>query len=178
MFYDPTSASKVSLLAALAIVFSTLGACVYAPSNGDWVNPSAIDFGGYAQHPGATIQVQAYDQSTSVWRIVTTAVSSTSVTRFGGDELYSWSIDDFNFTAVPNWECYWGYNGYCAIPASRALAKLRFKEVGSDLGYLVTFEADGIQCVVDRVAAGQSWLVAGYNCRSPVSPVLTLFWLT
>ncbi len=152
--------------------------CVYTPEEGDWVDWDDLDFAGFAEKPGAVIQIQAYNNRDSRWVTVDSVVSSSSGTHYGDTTLYSWSNYGFDFTTVPQWQCYWSTLAGCSIPAGFASARFRFKEVGSALSYLVTFDPGGISCVVSEVNGGSTWLAAGATCRGDKSPVLTLRRLT
>ncbi|WP_156339260.1 hypothetical protein [Chondromyces crocatus] len=171
------SLSFVRLVSLLSLL--VLSGCVYGPENNDWVDWSRLTFRGFAENPAATIEIQAYNQRTGVWNVVTTATSTSSPTTFGGQQLYSWSLTNFDFFAsVPDAACYWSSHVFCAIPGGFASAKFRFKEQGSALAHLVTFDDGGVACVIDQVDDGEDWFAAGSSCSSDDSPVLTLRVLT
>ncbi|MFO7566911.1 MAG: hypothetical protein R6X02_29980 [Enhygromyxa sp.] len=182
---NPTSRRRSAGLRLAALIVLLAGALLNAQGcqsnyeNYDWVDWRELNFGGYAENPSATIQIQAFDQSTSTWRVVAVATASGTPTTFGGQTLYFWSRSNFDFTTVPNWSCYWSYNGWCSIPAGYAAAQFRFKEVGSQLDYMSTYDQGGVACVTKKVLyENADWFSAGLQCASPDSPVLTLRVLT
>ena len=167
---------KVVYCAALsALVF--LSACTYAPENNEWVDWTDIDFHGFAQNPSATIEIQAYHQRDGVWQTIHTVTSNATAATLSGDSLYSWSAN-LDTTVLPNGHCYWGSPGTCSIPPGAASAQFRFKERGSDLAFLVTFDQGGLDCVLEKLTQGDTWLSAGASCAGANSPVLTLRILT
>ena len=171
--------TKRGITAVAIALAATAAGCVHSPENGDWVDPFDLSFSGYAQHPSATIEIEAFDQHARTWRRIATATSSATATTFGEDRMFAWSLRDFDFSTVASWECYWGYGGHCSIPAGSASTQIRFREVGSDLPFLVTFDEGGVTCVVRKVTReGQRWRNAGAACASSNSGVLTLRWLT
>ncbi len=168
--------SRSFLGATLLLGAALLSSCVTGPNNNDWVDPSAVDFTGYAQNPGATIEIQALDKITSVWITVSTTTARTSPTNYGGETLYYWS--DLDTDTLVSGQCIWGDGSHpnCSIPAGSASATFRVREVGGNT--MVTFEDDGVACVVNEVDSGSSWFAAGNTCKSGASPNLTLRWLT
>lgn len=165
--------TSLFLTASVALLCS---ACVTGPHNDDWVDPYAVDFAGYAEHAGDSVDIQAYDKHTNTWVTVRTVTASSSPTNYGGETLYGWTAQNTN-TWVSS-ACIWGDGAWsnCPIPAGSAYATFRVRESGGRI--YTTFEDDGIGCVVDKVNSGDSWLGAGAACASPESPVLTLRWLT
>jgi hypothetical protein len=165
---------------ALALVGASLTseACVYAPENLEWIDPGTpVVFQGYAENGGKTIQIEAKNQQTGAWVLVGTATSSTSGTPWYGDTLYYWTAS-IQFDQLPNWTCYFGIPGTCSIPAGVATVQLRFKEDGSQLGTMYTFDQGGLSCVLAEAPNTGSWLGAGLSCASADSPILTLRVLT
>jgi hypothetical protein len=164
---DLMSCRRLSLFAISTVIAPTMllvGGCVTAPYNHQSECPNnAFTVTGFAQNPGATVQVQAFNDDTSAWEVVATTTASGSGLTFGGNTAYSWSssvtLADRHFTPF----------------TPDAFASLRVREVNGSLSYLVTFESDGISCVVDKVFnQNESWFAAGWECRSPASPVVSL----
>ncbi len=168
--------SKIIFTFTVCVVIVS-SACTYSPENYDWGQGRAIEFNGFAQNPSATIEIQVYHQRDGVWHTLHTATSSTVATTLAGDSLYSWDAQ-LNFNDVPESACYWGIPGSCVISAGVAHAKIRFKEIGSDLPFLVTFDEGGVECVLEEMTNGSSWISAGATCASEDTPVLTLPLLT
>ena len=165
----------------LALVGSA--ACVVTPYNHEYTSPfDPISFEGFAQEPGAELQVQAFNKLSETWLTIATATASTTPTTITGESLYGWQTS-VRFEDLPDWECFWGHDSpsipslACSIPPGSANARVR---VWEDSGhYLVTFDEDGIDCVMDKmVTEGHTWMQAGWECRSGDSPVISLFWLT
>ncbi len=175
---DKPSQSTHGLL-ILCFCCALLGSCVSSPEHGEWVNFADLDLTGYAENAGATIEVQAYDRDRNVWTTIVSTAASRTETNFGGETVYAWSITSFDFSANPRFGCYLGDRGYCDVPAGFASVKLKFREIGGSLTNLITYDEDGfVGCVVSRVFDGANLFVAGQECRSDESPVLTLKMLT
>jgi hypothetical protein len=149
--------------------------CMFAPYDGQTVSPfEAINVDGFAQRPGAMVQIQAFNKRTLTWNTILTLTSATAPTTISGDTLYRFQ-GPLLFSSVSSWQCYWG-NTSCSIPPGSASAKIRAQEVGG--GQLTTFDVNGVSCVISKLNAGQGWLAAGFECRDPQSPVVTLSWIT
>jgi len=171
--------STLSKLFAICVASVFLSACTISPENEEWVALNDLNFSGYAENPGATIEVQAYDQSRNIWTTVRTTTANDSATTFGGESVYSWKIENFDFTTIDNWDCYWGFRGYCSISPGAAIAKFRFRELGSSIAYLMTYDKDDVaNCLLPRVIDGENLFAAGLECRSSTYPVVTLKILT
>lgn len=170
---------STNILPRIVIIAASLlfGACTYAPVNNEWVDWTNLQFQGYAQNPSAQIEVQVYHKRDATWKVVKLVTASGSGTTLGGDTLYSWNTS-LDFTTVYEWTCYWGYGTGCSIPAGSAAAQFRFKERGSDTSFMATFDDDGLDCVMDKLTDGVSWIGAGASCASSSSPILTLKVLT
>lgn len=169
-----------SLLCATALVGVALAeACVVAPYNGQIVAPWDVDFAGYAQNPGATLEIQGKDSRTGAWITIATAESGTSPASIDGGEteLYYWRRPDVD-TSDTAARCFWGEGSNCSVPPGSASAEFRVVEQGSNLSALITFDHDGVSCVSDGVTGGKTWLTAGWDCRSDEWPVLRLVWIT
>ncbi|MCR9160658.1 MAG: hypothetical protein ACE37F_20905 [Nannocystaceae bacterium] len=165
--------TSLFFIASVALLAS---ACVVGPHNDDWVDPWAVDFSGYAEDAGDSVQIQAYDKHTNTWVTVRTVTASSTATNYGGETLYRWTASNTN-TWVSG-SCIWGDGAWanCPIPAGSAYATFRVRESGGRI--YTTFDDGGVNCVIDEVSAGENWLAAGAACASPESPVLTLRWLT
>jgi len=136
--------------------------CVYTPNSGDVICPgSTFNLAGFAEHAGATLQIQAlHDNGT--WVTVAIAVASTSPFTYAGNTAYTFSTD-----------VTLGLEYYSSFTPD-AFASLRVREVGGSLGYLVSFDGDGVSCVFDRVGDGDTWFAAGFNCAGDNSPNIVL----
>lgn len=162
-------------IATLALAAAALSACVTSPSNDEWVDPNAVDFYGYAEHGGATVDVLALDTQTNQWVPVGSAVASTIGTNYGGETLYAWNALNVDTISLPG-QCYWGVGAACSIPAGSASAKFRVREQGGRT--FVTFDDGGVECVIDQVESGVNWFTAATSCASDDLPTMTLFALT
>lgn len=173
-----TNPGASHFIAPLTLATFTLLAppgCQSDYENKDRVDWRDLDFGGYAQNPSASIQIQALDKRTNTWNVVAMAVASATPTTFGEATLYRWTLRDFDFTTVPNAECYWGHDENCVIPVGTAEAKFRFKEAGSGAVHMATFDKGGVACVIEKVVKqGKPWLASAALCASIETPVLTL----
>lgn len=165
--------SPFPLGAMLALATAATTGCVTDPSNGEHFqagNPTY--FAGFAGAPGATVEVQVRNKSTNQWEVLSTTVSASNATVFGGRSVYHWNttgtILQFNF---PNTFCRLTPN--CSVQLN-ATASVRVVELGSSLAEMVTFEADGLDCTVDGVNGGEDLFMSAWNCRSPGSPQLEL----
>lgn len=166
-----------SVLSAVLLVgaAAALSACVTTPYNDEWVDASAVDFSGYAQDPGATIEISGFDKQTNTWVVLDETITASSTpTNYGGETLYRWTASDLNTIATG--DCFWGEGAACYVPAGSANARFRVKEVGGRT--LVTFDQGGTSCVLDEVSAGAGWFAAGLNCASDSTPAITLWTLT
>jgi len=149
--------------AAVIVSIAAMG-CVTSPANGDSQCPGGgFPVSGFAEHPGATVQVEAFNVAASAWEVVASATASTSAFTFGSNTAYSWSttvtLAARHFTAF----------------TPDAFASLRVREVGGSLSNLITFDHDGISCVVDKVVnQNMTWFAAGWACRSASTPVISL----
>jgi len=159
-----------------AFVAFLCSACVTGPYNDQWVDPDEVDFAGYAEGAGDTVDIQAFDKHTSEWVTIRTVTASTTPTNYGGETLYSWSASNTD-TGVSGY-CIWGDGAWsnCPIPAGSAYATFRVRESGGRI--YTTFDDGGVSCVIDEVTDGENWFTAGSVCSSSESPVLSLRWLT
>jgi len=175
--HDIFQYSKSFLGSALLLVAAAgLSACVTAPYNDQWVDPDAVDFSGYAEEPGATVEIQARNTQTGAWVTITSATTTASTTAFnyGGETLYPWTSPDID-TLFPA-QCFWGTGPSCSISAGSAGATFRVREVGGRT--FTTFDEGGTTCVINQVTAGTNWFAAAVNCASSETPILSLRWLT
>ena len=170
---------KLRLIVLFIGLSFILNACVTGPTNQTWVTPhNRIHFSGYASKPGAVIEIKAYNKRRRLWTTVGTATSESRATALGSDTLYFWHTNVL-FTSQAQWQCFWGSNTSgleCSIPPGSAYAKVKVSQVG--LIDLITFERGFFSCVNQKLNAGKGGIAAGYECRSPSSPILTLRWLT
>ncbi len=153
-----------------------LPACVTNPYNDQWVLPQDVDFQGYAQNPGATVEIQAFDRWTNTWMTIDTATATTTPTTYGGETLYAWNL--YAVDTTDTGFCVWGDPAFatCPVPAGSSAAEFRVREVGGRT--LTTFEDGGAACVIDSVTAGANWFSAAISCASGDTPIITLRWLT
>lgn len=156
--------------ALLTTIAAGLAACVTAPYNDQWVDPFAVNFNGYAENPGATVEIEAFDTQTNTWVTIQSSTATSTPTNYGGETLYQWS--ETGVDTSPSGQCIWGAGPSCVIPTGSASAKFRVHEVGGRR--YTTFDEGGTTCVINQVAAGTNWFTAGVNCASPETAVLTL----
>lgn len=166
-----TRSTKLARAAAITSILA-LGACVTAPHNDQWVDPADVDFAGYAEYAGADIEVQALDKQTGEWVTIDTSSAGTFPIPYGGEELYRWFATGTDTTSSGH--CVWGDPAQASCPISPGAAEAQFRVQEVDNYLLTTFEAGGVDCVTDMVIDGLSWTAAGYTCKSPETPVLTL----
>ncbi len=166
----------------LVLIFGlsvALIACVTGPTNNKWVTPhSPIHFSGYASQPGVMVEIRAYNKLSHDWVPVGSAISENAPANLNGDTLYFWHTDVL-FTSQPQWQCFWGSDkpGFeCLIPPGSANAQVKVRQVG--LIELTTFESGFFSCISQKFGEGKGGIVAGYECRSSLSPILNLKWLT
>ncbi|MGH1344697.1 MAG: hypothetical protein ACRBN8_24270 [Nannocystales bacterium] len=158
----------------LTVAALALAACVTTPYNDEWVDPNDVDFAGYAEEPGGTVEIQGRNTQTNAWVTITSVTASTTPFNYGGETLYSWSAP--NVDTLFSGQCFWGTGASCTISAGSASAEFRVREVGGRV--YTTFEDGGTVCVVNQVSAGTNWFTAAVNCASSETPVLTLRVLT
>jgi hypothetical protein len=172
------SATALRMALFVAVACAGTAACVTGPLNNEAVNPhQKIHFSGYAATAGAAVQVKALNKKTGAWDVVATFTAAPTPDDVAGDDLYFWH-GDVEFSTIAGWRCYWGSSlpGLaCSIPPGLATARVRVHT--GDIT-LTTFEADGHACLLRKFEEGKGGLVAGNECRSPASPVLTLRWNT
>lgn len=156
--------------ALLTTIAAGLAACVTAPYNDQWVDPFSVNFSGYAENPGATVEIEAFDTQTNTWVTIESSTASSFPTNYGGETLYQWS--ETGVDTSPSGQCIWGTGAACVISTGTASAKFRVHEVGGRR--YTTFDQGGTTCVINQVAAGTNWFTAGVNCASPETAVLTL----
>ncbi len=143
--------------------------CVTGPTDGAAHQPSSpLAFSGYASKPGETIVVHAMDYCSRSLQRIATFTAGTTPTTFNGDTLYAWS-GSLVFTALPAWSCYWDPG------VAPRHAELRVQELSTG-NMLTSFEAGGLNCVIDKLSAGTGWLAAGEHCASVNSPSINLYW--
>jgi len=169
----PRCSPSSALGAVIAVAAVATTGCVTDPTNGEHFqggNPTY--FAGFAEAPGATVEVQVRNKNTNLWEVLSTTVSSSNATVYGGQTVYHWSttgtILDFSY---PNTFCRLTAN---CIPQIDATASVRVVEVGSSLAEMITFEEDGLDCTVDGVNRGEDLFASAWNCQSPSSPQLEL----
>ncbi|MBV1859966.1 MAG: hypothetical protein KUG77_16255 [Nannocystaceae bacterium] len=160
--------------ALLVLAASAVTACVTAPHNDQWVDPDDVDFHGYAETPGATVEIRGLDSQTNDWVTVRSVPVSSTPFNYGGETLYQWSAPHTDTTAVS--DCVWGVGPSCTVPAGLAVAKFQVREVEGQT--LITFDEGGVDCVIDAVSAGTNWFTAATSCASSEFPTLTLKALT
>ena len=144
-------------------------ACVQSPYNKQLTQETEhIDLNGWAFKKSATVKVELFNLTTSTWDTVGSTTAASSPTTIGAESLYRWHIRVDLAQAPGTSVDYWGSS--CNAPE----AKLRVKEIGINR-YLPTFDKGGISCVVSKLSNGVDWLIAGRDCASPESPVITLY---
>lgn len=168
------SSNSILGRALLLVAAAGLSACVTAPYNDEWVDPNAVDFGGYAEGSGATVQIQGRNTQTGAWVTITSVTASTTPFNYGGETLYQWNAPNVD-TLFPA-QCFWGTGSNCSISPGAAGASFRVREVGGRT--FTTFDDGGTACVIDEVTGGTNWFTAGAICASSENPILSLRWLT
>lgn len=162
-----------ALCASLALAAALVAGCVTDPSNGDSIQMGAPTyFAGFAGNPGASVEVQVLNRSMDQWEVLSTAVSDTTATVYGGRSIYHWSTSAAVLLPnVPSTFCRLTSN---CLPKIDVAASVRVVEAGSSIPQMVTFEDDGLECTIDGVNDGEDLFGAAWNCRSPGSPELRL----
>lgn len=177
----PTAAAarlrRVAALIPTAVLAVAASACVYSIEDHDYLSAQqmrALDIQGFVDAGQVPITLQMYNWSAGTWDDIATTSSANFSITYGGQSMYPWGLDDFDFQAVPGWECYWDASGGCRFVSGHA--KLRFTWPSSDYEHLFVYAQGGVQCVRDQVEGqGEALSVAVLDCGlSPNSPVLTL----
>lgn len=154
-------------------------------SHPDLAEPASMGpttFGGYSQTAGQSVRVRAFNYATQQWVTVATAVASTwpdIPAQVWGDNpnLYAWSVTTPIATAAdPMGRCF--LNASCApregTPGT-STARLMFEEGSASSPYRhVVFDERWSSCIGQRMATGQSFNAAAYDCRAPSYPELRL----
>jgi hypothetical protein len=149
----------------------------YVHIGGGYSFAAPIKLQGYASKPNALIQIQAYHQRNRTWDVVATARAEALASHFGGESMYYWKYS-FIVNNVINSPCYLAPNAGCHISPLQTPMKLRFREVGGKIAHLITFDQNGVQCMIQRVGAGETLAAAGAVCRGRNYPVITIFLAT
>jgi len=175
----PKATRSGASIAAFVVKWAALAlctGCMTSPVNGQAVVIHAVDFDGFAENPGALIEIHARNWRTNTFVSVATTRSSTAGTTLAGDTLYAWSLPDLDLhDNVSNPRDYWLYEPLAV--GNNWVAEFKAREVGSRAPNLATFEDP--QCVVDRIQQhGESWIQAGAACTSSASPVVRVKQLT
>ncbi len=139
-------------------------ACIYSPADGSDLSTSArVDgspppfnlFGGYT-NPGVVIEVEAWNWTRSSWdRISEEVVGSGFVDP--ENSVYGWRAEDLK---VRNLE-------HVTVDATTGKQHIRLRGRSTDRnGTLATFDASGLTCLYERIAAGVPGLAAGQECTT------------
>ncbi len=165
------SLKNVLFLLLTTLLFAAAPSCMYSHEDGDLINPHGNQFfAGYAEFPQAPIVLEAFNRSTNNWDFMGYTYASTTPTTINGVSLYNWGYSVV-LADLPNYACY--ASPHCYIPAGDHSIKLRFKEVGGTLSFLKTFDQGGLECVIQRIVAGDDMITAGAICGQN-SPEITL----
>ncbi|WP_045119160.1 hypothetical protein [Haliangium ochraceum] len=180
------SASRHPLLWTLLhalLIGALLGAsgCVTSHENGDYLTEAQLedsDFYGYLDQPLSSVSMQMFNHATESWTTVASATSQSFGFNYGDMDLYQWSIQGFDFKAVPQWACYWDLSGNCNPDFVWGQVAVRFAWPDAPSGmsdHLFTYRQGGVACVRNRVenlGATVSRAVVDCSAVSDDSPVL------
>lgn len=160
--------SKPFSIKLAALLSLALGACVITPEEGDIAlgNPNAsILFQGFASAPNATIELNILNKSTGEWETFATTNSGAVPTTFGGQEMFSWSINTpVMDTTNPDHLC--RLTPSCSLQESTVF--VQFEEIDGDFSPLMTFDSGGVQCTINEVNTGADLLTAAWTCKGTI----------
>jgi hypothetical protein len=150
----------VRLLSVLPFLFSI--SCTIAPYDQESLDADApaVQFTGFAENPGAQVEVYAWHPDDQDFVLVGGMPANTTGLFYGGSWLYNWSVEipmDHDPTGYWRPEC----DG-----CSRETAIFRVKEDASSFPYLVSFPKGGEACVMENVELGM-------DLKSAVLPCIT-----
>lgn len=127
--------------------------CVWNPSDQSTQSRfSSVPIQGWAQTPGATIEVSVFNHETGTDDVVEITTSS-STPMFSSPELYAWDagwkVFEKKYWYPPSWEC------------STGMLRMRVTEDGERLA---TFTEEQQDCVLDEVNNGDHPVNAAQDC--------------
>lgn len=170
--------------ALIGLVLAATG-CVSSHEDRDGFSEADLvqsTFAGYTYIPSTTVRMEAFNWATESWDTLASTTASRFGIHYGGATLYSWSFPDFDFTAVPNWGCYWAQQGTCDPDFLNGHARVRFAWPAGDAEYgidhLVSFRRGGVECIQMRVATYGETLensVLGCDALAEDTPELNFF---
>jgi hypothetical protein len=167
-----TLRQPMTRLCMALLLASGLSACVVSPYNNQFVTSNnPVYFGGFAQNPGAQIDILALNKKTNVWNVVANATVDTQTNVYNGNTLYQWQTN-LTFNTLPEWQCY--FNATCALYEGANEVLVKVHEVGGALTSLFTFDDIGLPCIEDQVNNGVGAFTAGWRCQSSDNPILHL----
>ena len=157
---------------AIITLCALLGACTTSPTSGQKVRPDLypVEFSGFAESPGATVEILARNNRTGDYDLVGGTTASAVGFPYGGETIYGWDTQ-INFWNLPNKRDYWSASCDGCVGES---AYIRVIEQEATLPFMATFHKDGVSCVVNFVDGGQSLPTAGANCMSAGYPDIRL----
>lgn len=171
---------KRSLLMAVGIVAASMTVgCMSGVYDGYQHNgpgnsfSAPLNLSGHASKPNAVIQIQAYHQRNRSWDVVALARSSARATNYGGETMYEWKYS-FVVNDELNSSCYVSPDNRCQVRPGQTPMKLRFREVGGKISFLMTFDEGGVACLTQKVGQGQTLVNAAASCKGLNSPVVTI----
>lgn len=140
--------------ALLAFVGLAASACVWSPANqSEQRRSQSVPINGYAQTPGATIVVKAFNHDTGVDDTITTVIAS-SDEMFAEPHLYfwdaGWRVFADKYWAPTAWGC-----------SSSGMLRLR---VYDGTTRLKTFNEGQRDCVLDEISDGSHPVAAADEC--------------
>lgn len=157
--------NHLARLLLACLLFASAPACMYTHEDGELINPQAKQsFGGYASAPHGFVIAEALNRSTGQWQSIGYAFASGTPTAVnGGPDLYAWNIS-LTPTDNPSYACF--ASQYCYIPAGDHSIEVRFREPYGTVPNLTVFDQGGLQCVFQRLFAGDNMVAAGAACGS------------
>jgi len=137
----------------LAAVLLCFGACVWEPSHQQNLpRDEPFDVTGWAQNPGTTIRLEAWNYTTNSYQVITTTTSS-SDPNFADPSMYFYEFPDV-LLPWQNWQPVNACSG-------SGMASLRVYEGTKKL---TTFNATQKQCIFDEVWNGDHPTNAVLDC--------------
>lgn len=154
----PTSRILSTVNLARAAIFCpvVLAACILTPENHDEVGPDGVvSFWGFGTAPAQTFILQSSATQSGPFTTIATVSTETVANDFRGIDLYEWQTE----AAVTTWTDLGG----CA---QEAFVRGR---VGSYNA--LTFEQDGLTCILTDYFGGNDIVNATIGCQSPDAPI-------
>ncbi|PRP96141.1 hypothetical protein [Enhygromyxa salina] len=162
--------TRLAILAAIA----SLSACVYSPVTGDHLDPDVpLGFHGYASAAGATVNIEAFNQSSETWEQIGSTMASSTAVELGGKSLYGWSTS-VSVNELADWECY--VDSDCSIDAEGTYEmRVRFEEEGGSLKRMFTFDHESLACTLEALnSQGKPLVESAWDCRTAAYDQITL----